>query len=749
MKRGGLLSLFLALVLVLPAQYHTSTLWQRFIDPGLPDTARLEALFRLSWDEYLKVNPDTSFWLADILLDSASAMDQPKYQANALNTQGVVQFLKGQPKQAISLLQRSLTLYEEAEEGEGYLATQTNLGNIYQKLGDYPAAIDCYVKAMEMAERRNDLRRVATIRNNLGNVYQYEGDTETALAYYFQALSIVDTLQRSQATKASILTNIGNIYAEQEEGKLALDYLTKGLLLRTQDPRGRAESYNSIGDLYHNVGADSLAIIYLEEALRLSLLFEDMERISLLYGALAEVYLGQDQLEMAQSYAASSLKIAKELESPGTIKGSAETLAKVSEKLGDFENAYYLTQLSHEMQDSLVNEENRRALIRQEMAYKYDKQLTLEQEERERQRIIILAVVSGLILALVFAILLFNRLKISQQQQRIIEREKRRAEQSEKHKEQFLANMSHEIRTPMHAISGMIESLKRRDPRPEQKSFLKIMEASASRLLVILNDVLDLSKIEAGKLEIDLIPTNFQAALEEITTLLEGKAAEKGLELSFEIAQGLPQEGLADPTRLGQVLTNLTGNAIKFTEKGFVQINLDMTEDMLRFEVRDSGIGIPPDKQAHIFDSFAQAESNTTRQFGGTGLGLSIAQQLVQLHGGDIGVESTLGEGSIFYFTIPYRPVASTSQPKMDPESQAKAPGQELAGLQILLAEDNEFNVMVAQDDLAWYLPEVSIVVATDGKKAVEQVQAQEFDLILMDMHMPEITSIIGGLVTF
>ncbi|MEM9984121.1 MAG: tetratricopeptide repeat protein, partial [Bacteroidota bacterium] len=733
MKRGGLLSLFLILVWVLPAQYHASTLWQRFIDLDLPDTTRLESLFRLSWDEYLKVNPDTSYWLAEILLDSATEMSQPKYQANALNTQGVVRFLQGQPKQAIVLLRKSLTLYEQAGEGEGYLATQTNLGNIYQKLGDYPAAISCYVKAMEMAEQRNDLRRVATIRNNLGNVYQYEGDTETALAYYFQALNIVDTLKRSQATKASILTNIGNIYANQNQGELALDYFTRGLLLRAQDPRGQAESYNSIGDLYHKIGADSMAIVYLEEALRLSLLSGDKERISLLYGALAEVYLGQGQLEMAESYAISSLEIAKELESLGTIKGSAETLAKVSEKLGNFENAYYLSQLSHEMQDSLVNEENRRALIRQEMAYKYDKQLTLEKEQRERQRIIILAVASGLILALVFAILLFNRLKISQQQQKIIAREKRRAEQSEKHKEQFLANMSHEIRTPMHAISGMIESLKRRDPRPEQKSFLKIMEASASRLLVILNDVLDLSKIEAGKLEIELIPTNFQAVLEEVTTLLKGKAAEKGLDLSFAMEAGVPQAGMADPTRLGQILTNLTGNAIKFTEQGFVQLTLALREQMLLFEVKDSGIGIPAAKQASIFDSFTQAESNTSRQFGGTGLGLSIAQQLVQLHGGEIGVESTLGTGSSFYFTIPYRPVASPSKQGMDPEAQAKALGQELSGLRILLAEDHEFNVMVAKDDLQWYLPEVSIVVAGDGLQAFEQFQAQEFDLILMD----------------
>ena len=189
--------------------------------------------------------------------------------------------------------------------------------------------------------------------------------------------------------------------------------------------------------------------------------------------------------------------------------------------------------------------------------------------------------------------------------------------------------MSHEIRTPMHAISGMVKILERNEHPPSQDVFLNAMQTSSENLVVILNDVLDLSKIEAGKLDIESIPMKPAAVIENVMQILKFKAEEKGLQLNYQVDKNVPSLVMGDSTRLNQVLVNLVGNAIKFTEKGSVGISLTKVEDRLRFIIKDTGIGISKDKMESIFEAFEQAKDSTTRNFGGTGLGLSISKQLV------------------------------------------------------------------------------------------------------------------------
>ncbi|MBK7811151.1 MAG: response regulator [Saprospiraceae bacterium] len=318
-------------------------------------------------------------------------------------------------------------------------------------------------------------------------------------------------------------------------------------------------------------------------------------------------------------------------------------------------------------------------------------------------------------------------------------KEKEKAEASEKAKHQFLANMSHEIRTPMNAIKGMTDILIRRNPKEDQKEYLEGIKQSSDSLLVIINDILDISKIEAGKVELEQESFSVNELVNNVHTIMQFKAEEKGLELIKEI----PKENLyvqGDATRLRQILINLIGNAIKFTEKGTVTTSLK-TESAgeklnLHFTVSDTGIGIDIDRMVKIFESFEQAYSDTSRKFGGTGLGLSISKKLVELHNGNIWVESKKGKGSQFHFVIPST-LAETKNAVIPTEDFHVKIADAIKDIRILLVEDNAFNVVVAQEELEDAIEGVFVAVAENGMIAVEKLKSSTFDVILMDVQMP------------
>lgn len=321
---------------------------------------------------------------------------------------------------------------------------------------------------------------------------------------------------------------------------------------------------------------------------------------------------------------------------------------------------------------------------------------------------------------------------------------KERAEQSERVKQQFLANMSHEIRTPMNAIVGMSTVLRRNEHLPAQQAHLDAIASSSENLLVIVNDILDLSKIEAGKLELEKVRMDPRAILDEVMEVMRFRAEEKGLRLETCVAEELPDAVMGAPTRLHQVLMNLIGNGVKFTERGSVQVSMCVQERlsdavMLRCEVKDTGIGIAPRRLARVFDEFTQADEDHTRKFGGTGLGLTICKRLVEMQGGTISATSVPGQGSTFGFTIPYTtvPVGAPVDQADDAQPSPDTRTSELRDLRILLAEDNKLNVMVAEEELKDAIPGVRVDVAVNGKMALDMHAVERYDLILMDVQMP------------
>lgn len=322
---------------------------------------------------------------------------------------------------------------------------------------------------------------------------------------------------------------------------------------------------------------------------------------------------------------------------------------------------------------------------------------------------------------------------------------KARADRASRSKSDFLANMSHEIRTPMNGIIGMINILMRTSLKEDQKTYAEMVAQSADNLLMIINDILDFSKIEAGKLEFETIDFDFHHVIAETVRLSAFRANEKNMQVSHHIAPNIPNVLRGDPGRLRQVITNLLSNAIKFTDQGEVKISIHLSDEKkktlkLRFDVRDTGIGIAKEKKDLLFQSFSQLDPSTTRRFGGTGLGLAICKSLVEKMGGRIGVQSDMGKGSTFWFT------ASFARPAPDAKPDAKqliAPHLESNSaknkchrdIRILLVEDNDINQMVVVRLLEDF--GLKPDVAENGLEALKMMSATGYDLVLMDIQMP------------
>lgn len=316
----------------------------------------------------------------------------------------------------------------------------------------------------------------------------------------------------------------------------------------------------------------------------------------------------------------------------------------------------------------------------------------------------------------------------------------KKAEESNYAKSDFLANMSHEIRTPMNGVIGMLDLLLDMPLEDEQLRYAEIARASGGSLLSLINDILDFSKIEAGQLDLEVIDFNLHTMFNNLAAMQSLPIKAKGLDFSYQLATDVPKFVQGDPNRLQQVLTNLLGNAIKFTDNGAITVSVSLLSEknqntVIKFSVKDTGIGIPKGQQQSLFDKFTQVDASTTRKYGGTGLGLSISKQLSELMGGDIGVNSKIGQGTEFWFTARFENSSVQSLAPTLSVAEHNFSSINRENVRILLVEDSPTNQLVA----IGILKKLGFCadIANNGKEAVHAIEHTRYDLILMDCQMP------------
>ena len=756
-----------------------------------PDTIRLNAIHKVAKEGFRFKNPDSAFYYAKLQYDFASSIKNEKFQVLALNVQSDSYLLKGEPDKAFDLLSNALKISEKIGDKKLKIITLGNTARVFETKGDLEKALEYYLQILKLSEEIDDQSGIGKSLSNIGMNYVRKGNLTTGLEYLKRSKKIFKELESqydivkvqsfmaqiymqqgnldealrlinlnlvyfegigNKTLAAGCWSNLGGIYVSQGNTKKGLEYLEKALkhFEETGNIPYIAGLSQNMGRIYYDEGNLDRALIYATKSLKL---FEEIKNEN--NAAAAKQKIGiiladQGKYKEAIQYGNDALAFYQTTEDVRGISMTSKSLIKSYKATDDYKNAFEMNELHFQMRDSLNSKENQKALIELQVQSDYDKQKAIDDLENEKeiaveaaktkaQRNISIAIGIVLLLISLLAYVIFNRLKVTRQQKSIIEEQKKKVEQSEKYKEQFLANMSHEIRTPMHAISGMIKILKRNNHPMTQDVFLNAMQTSSENLVVILNDVLDLSKIEAGKLEIESIPMNPKLVLENVIQILKYKAEEKGLKLSYTVEDNVPTLIMGDPTRLNQVLINLAGNAIKFTEKGTVNILMELKDEQLQFQVKDTGIGISKNQQEHIFAAFEQAKGSTARHYGGTGLGLSISKQLVELQEGKIWLESEEGTGSSFYITLPLTFAEDNATVDgLISEEKLKAMTGSLKGIRVLIAEDNPFNQMIAQDDLVFHIEGIQLDTVENGALAVEKFKTGNFDLILMDVQMPE-----------
>lgn len=610
------------------------------------------------------------------------------------NVRGWCYWQQGNYEEGLNILRQAERLAKETRDRSLLARIYNNFGHIYRDIGELGNALSNFENALSLNERQDDVASQAVNLSSIAYIHYDLYDYDNALEFALKALPI---LKKAESIHRTILVYniLGNIYFKQDQLKEALDYFQQNLEHTDMATGMHALALNGIGKVNYKLKNTELAKEYLSKGLEEADETGQLEvQISCRY-YLALIEIEQGDYRQAEKMLLLSLELAGQFKRRHDEMSLHGALSELYDKMGNIPNAF----------DHLKKFEKLKEEIFQ--------QTTLNK---------------------------LSNLKLRQQVE-LANKEKEVAEKTARLKQQFLANMSHEIRTPMNAIVGITQLLIDKNPRPEQLRYLNAISQSADNLLVIINDILDIAKIEAGKMTIEQTNFSVQEVVAGIKEMLVLKANEKKIEFKIEIDQYIPNHLLGDPTRLQQILLNLAGNAIKFTEKGSVTLRASLMEATnkkysVRFDIIDTGIGISEEYRKQMFESFSQASSDTTRKFGGTGLGLAISKQLTELMKGQISVSSELGKGSCFTVSIPFAK-ANLESKEQNKETINEEWLNKLKHCNILLTEDNEFNQLVAIDTLQSLLPGITIDLAQNGQEAVEKIKERDYDMVLMDIRMP------------
>lgn len=629
--------------------------------------------------------------------------------------------------------------------------------------GDYYNAKENLTKALEIAGQLEDLQTQGVLHTKIARIEYTVEDTDKA----FLSLTKAAEIQRNISDYANLAITYnmrGIVHSSKGEYQTALDYFTSA---KTKFEEEDLERYLvdvniNKAKVYIKLENYNEAKERLEQAIILANKYDLQKQLStaLIYNGTVMGKL--DNIASAFENTERGIDIATSNNISKNLMDGYLIMSNLYERKKDYENANVYIKKHLKLTDSLLN------ITQDNFSPEKSAQLLKAYSQAERQELIsqlteadstsniarlttILSIGLITILSLLTLSLYKNnniRLKTNnmlyiKNDELIVAKEK--AELASKTKANFLSTVTHELRTPLYAVTGLTNMLLDENPKPEQIQHLKSLKFSGEYLLTFINDILQINKIEANKVDLDPEQFNLKTKVENVISALDNSAKNNNTQLHFNYEENLPETFVADQLKISQILINLIGNAIKFTKDGDIWVKIsklkqNKDEYTLRFEIADNGIGISKEKQEHMFESFSQGSIQINRKYGGTGLGLSIVKGLVEILKGKVYVKSELGKGSSFFFEIPLT-YAPENVIKKEPNSHAKKiEALDLSNIKILVVEDNKINQMITKKILNKMNLNCDIV--ENGEDAVEHVKKTNYNVVLMDIHMPGISGI-------
>ncbi|SDQ64690.1 ATP-binding protein [Flagellimonas zhangzhouensis] len=748
------------------------------------DSARIGVLKNISW-EYLNNRGDLE--TAKKYIDSFYTISKDKkmpWGTSIANYQyGVLERQKGNYDAALEYIEKFLDYSRQINKPFSVANGLYQKALILDNQGEIEKGLEIYYDILKIYQEHNDPFSIATTQNAIGEILKKTGKMDEAMENYQSALEIFTELD-DKIEIANCLYNIGDTYLQQQNYIEARSYFFRALQLDEEmdSDWGKAFDYEALGKVFSGQKSYFQSLEYHQRALELRAKLDMKRELSLSYNQIALIYLEMKNYPLAKENVEKAIAITHEIGAKKELQENYELLSKIHEASGEFEQALAYKNIAITLKDSLFNVAKSKQI--EELQVRYDterqqndiaslqKDVEINDLKLERQKTLrnfIIAIALGTMIAFLFS---FRRFKQKQKEKQVLDEKKRAIEAEKKRteiekqrvlelekidklKDEFLANTSHELRTPLVGIIGLSEGLKDGVAGKMSKSAIQNLEMiinSGKRLSHLVNDILDFSKLKNKDLNLSLKPVDIYAISNIVLRLSRPLIQDKKLKLINSIPKDIPLIE-ADENRLQQIMHNLIGNAIKFTEKGVISLHAVVKKDMLAISISDTGIGIPEDKIGSIFDSFEQVDGSTEREYGGTGLGLSVTKKLVELHGGTITVDSEKGKGSIFTFTLPLSKtkredfeVQTVDKPEIVNTVQDYDETESLNAFAesnssqdtptILIVDDEPVNRRVLENHLR--MAGYQIIDAGSGKEALKIIaEGTPINLVLLDVMMP------------
>ncbi|OCX52910.1 hypothetical protein BEL04_00865 [Mucilaginibacter sp. PPCGB 2223] len=619
----------------------------------------------------------------------------------SLNQLALFHMILGEYAFSIKFAEDAIACFEKLGDEKGVADAKYSIAGAYYKTDNYHLGLIYLVDCLKTYRKVNDSFNQSRVHKSMGTIYEYFGDQKNAIKAYETAIDTA-IAAGDKNLESNAYNPLSGIYLKQGRIDEALDIIERSIVIKNQtgDIRGLGFALYGRGKVFIRQKRFDEAKRDFKRAIEIHLEAGEKLGLGMAYHKLAALYVTIGALDKARETTRKAIELST-LYNIVIIKFKCDYLLyEIYKQENNTPKALEYLELYLTEKEAVINTQTLKAIENYELINRME---ALE-KEAETQR----------------------------EKAEIIEKQER-AEQSARVKQEFLSTMSHEIRTPLNAVITITKLLKERADDEDQE-LLESLKFASNNLLLLINDILDFTKLDTGKVQLELRPCKFIPLLENIKRTYENLAREKGLKISLKTGAGIADNYQVDETKLSQILGNLIGNAIKYTDHGEVDITIEKTSgdqyiDILRFKITDTGIGIPESYFDQMFDSFSQPKSITTRKQGGSGLGLAIVKKLVELHGGEVKFSSKVGKGSEFYFELQLK---KSDVPVTTPAKRST----ELKDKTVLLAEDNMINAMVARKLLSNW----GIITehAKDGIEAVAKSKLKPFDFILMDIHMPE-----------